>query len=207
MGKVYAVKNGKVPGIYDSWEEAKHQVYGFPSAMFKSFISKDEAMAYMNTGQFLSDSDVDYTSLVNSGERVLFADGSGNYADGRGGYAAISIFGDSFISVNGGALDTTNNKMEIASCIAAIGLVPEWGKAYLFTDSMYCVSAILNMSEYKRMRWAKKGKPIVNAKELQSMDFAMRGKTIIPVWVRGHNGNPMNEECDRLAGIGAANVK
>ncbi len=41
--KYYAVRNGKVPGIYTSWKKAKQQVNGYPDAMFKSFSTREEA--------------------------------------------------------------------------------------------------------------------------------------------------------------------
>jgi hypothetical protein len=32
-GKFYAVKKGKVPGIYTSWDACKSMVHGFPGAI------------------------------------------------------------------------------------------------------------------------------------------------------------------------------
>ena len=34
-GKFYAVKKGKVPGIYTSWDACKSMVHGFPGAVYK----------------------------------------------------------------------------------------------------------------------------------------------------------------------------
>lgn len=48
MGKFYAVKNGRNPGIYNTWEECKLQVEKFPNAIFKSFKTKLEAEAFMD---------------------------------------------------------------------------------------------------------------------------------------------------------------
>ncbi len=41
--KFYVVWAGYSPGIYDSWEECKAQVTGFPDARYKSFSSLEEA--------------------------------------------------------------------------------------------------------------------------------------------------------------------
>lgn len=43
MAKYYAVKKGKNPGIYNTWDECKAQVDGFSGAVYKSFKTKDEA--------------------------------------------------------------------------------------------------------------------------------------------------------------------
>ena len=37
--KYYVVWNGRIPGIYESWNECKSQVDGFENAKYKSFES------------------------------------------------------------------------------------------------------------------------------------------------------------------------
>ena len=46
MSKYYAVKVGRVPGVYDTWDLCKKQVDGFPGAIHKSFKTKDEARQF-----------------------------------------------------------------------------------------------------------------------------------------------------------------
>lgn len=48
--KFYAVKVGSAPGIYLSWAEAEPLVKGFPGAKYKSFPTREEAEAFLNTG-------------------------------------------------------------------------------------------------------------------------------------------------------------
>jgi len=43
----YAVRNGREPGIYRTWEECKAQVDGYAKAQFKGFGSLEEAEAYL----------------------------------------------------------------------------------------------------------------------------------------------------------------
>lgn len=45
--KHYAVKNGRKPGIYSTWDEAKAQVDGFSGAIYKSFKSLEDAKNFM----------------------------------------------------------------------------------------------------------------------------------------------------------------
>lgn len=45
--KVYAVRNGRRPGIYQTWAQCQAQVKGFSGAVFKSFPTLAEAEAYM----------------------------------------------------------------------------------------------------------------------------------------------------------------
>ena len=43
----YAVRVGKKPGIYSTWESCRAQVHGFAGAQFKKFTTEEEAKAYM----------------------------------------------------------------------------------------------------------------------------------------------------------------
>jgi viroplasmin and RNaseH domain-containing protein len=45
--KYYAVKNGKIPGIYESWEECKKMIDGFSNAAYKAFGKKEDAEDFM----------------------------------------------------------------------------------------------------------------------------------------------------------------
>lgn len=44
----YAVKSGKIPGIYRSWSECEVQVKCYPGAVYKGFVTEKEAKAYLN---------------------------------------------------------------------------------------------------------------------------------------------------------------
>lgn len=49
--KYYAVASGKIPGIYDTWDECKEQVYGYKGAKYKSFTSLDAAKNFLKINQ------------------------------------------------------------------------------------------------------------------------------------------------------------
>lgn len=42
--KYYVVWDGHAPGVYDSWEDAKEQIDGYPGARFKSFPTQEDAV-------------------------------------------------------------------------------------------------------------------------------------------------------------------
>lgn len=50
--KYYVVWEGMEPGIYDNWEDCKEQIDRYPGAKYKSFKTKEEAVAaYRGTGE------------------------------------------------------------------------------------------------------------------------------------------------------------
>ena len=65
--KYYAVRKGRVPGIYESWDECKEQTEGFSNAEFKSFLNLNDAKNYMNNLN---------TTNTSSSEAVCYVDGS-----------------------------------------------------------------------------------------------------------------------------------
>lgn len=51
--KYYVIWNGVQPGVYNTWDEAKRQIDGYDGALYKSFISKDEADTAYNENPYL----------------------------------------------------------------------------------------------------------------------------------------------------------
>ena len=49
--KFYAVKKGRVPGIYFTWDECKSMTNGFSGAVFKSFQTRKEAEMFISSGE------------------------------------------------------------------------------------------------------------------------------------------------------------
>lgn len=44
--KYYIVKKGKNPGVYYNWPDCQKQVQGFPGAVYKGFVTQEEAEAW-----------------------------------------------------------------------------------------------------------------------------------------------------------------
>ena len=54
--KFYAVRNGRVPGVYITWADCEKQVKGFGGAIYKAFPTEAEALAFVeDSGLSLSD--------------------------------------------------------------------------------------------------------------------------------------------------------
>lgn len=74
--KYYAVRKGRTPGIYHSWEECKAQVHGFKEAAYKSFPSLKEAEAFMKIKDTALDASGDDGWLQEEGTLTAYVDGS-----------------------------------------------------------------------------------------------------------------------------------
>lgn len=86
--KYYAVKKGKTPGIYCTWEECKAQVEGYSGAVFKGFVTEEEAEQYMGED---STSSIDFQNL-SPGEALAYVDGSYNVETGEYSCGVVFFF-------------------------------------------------------------------------------------------------------------------
>ncbi|KAM3932591.1 ribonuclease H1-like [Leptodactylus fuscus] len=58
----YAVRKGRSPGVYKTWEECKEQVDRFPSARYKKFASEEEAWRFVGNNPEASSSPIESSS-------------------------------------------------------------------------------------------------------------------------------------------------
>jgi ribonuclease HI len=132
---------------------------------------------------------------------TLYTDGACSGNPGPGGWGAILIYGDHQRELNGGETPTTNNRMEMMAVIEGLRALKNPCEVTIFTDSKYVLQG---MTEW-RFNWIKKGwktadnKPVKNADLWQILVELDKTHTLTWQWVKGHNGDPMNERADTLA--------
>lgn len=104
--------------------------------------------------------------------------------------------------------DTTNNRMELMGPISALRALTRPTNVTVYCDSQYVVYGITRwISKWKRNgwqreKWRKSGdggwENVANRDLWEQLDQLNRHHTVTWKWVRGHDGNPGNEEADRL---------
>ena len=102
--KFYAVRIGRVPGVYRTWEQAKQQTEGFSGADFKSFATEEEAASYIEYDDYnehrndnVTNSDIDkQINNIQEGDVIAFVDGSysKNENDEKYSFGVILITND-----------------------------------------------------------------------------------------------------------------
>lgn len=83
----YAVRKGRVPGIYTTWDDAKAQVHGFAGAEYKGFSSPDAAAAYISSDECISQQTTQPAYSCDGA--FAFVDGSFNASTNITGYGGI----------------------------------------------------------------------------------------------------------------------
>ena len=138
----------------------------------------------------------------------IYTDGAakGN-PNGPGGYGAVLRFTDTNgeiheKEISAGYDKTTNNRMELMGAIAALEMLKRPCEIEVFTDSQYITNAFNKkwLEHWKEDGWRNAShKPVKNVELWQRLLKAAKTHTITWTWIKGHNGNELNERCDSLA--------
>lgn len=145
-----------------------------------------------------------------SGKRVtIHTDGACSGNPGPGGWGAVLQYNGHVKDLCGGAAETTNNRMELTAAIEALNALKSPCSVALYTDSQYVKGGITGwMHNWKRNGWRTADKkPVKNVDLWQALDQAIAHHTVEWRWVKGHNGDEMNERADQLANQGMAPFK
>lgn len=139
----------------------------------------------------------------------IWTDGSCLGNPGAGGWGFVATDGTNIAERNGGESNTTNNRMELTAVIRALSAAKNHAELEIHTDSQYVKNGILSwIKTWKRNNWRTADKkPVKNQDLWQQLDDLASAKTIHWFWVRGHNGDEMNERVDLLARSAAEKFK
>lgn len=212
--KYYAVKNGRVPGIYETWNEAKEQVDGFSGAEYKSFSTLKEADEYMSCESALITDDTemqDSESLnqevenkieaLQEDEAIAFVDGSYDVSAEISGFGAILIscggsrelnyksfnkrLGEEFITLRNVAAELEGVKEAVKWAIAS-----NKKKITIYYDYEGIEKWVNGEWRARKRLTSEYVKFMQEKKRLLDIDF---------VKVPAHSGIKLNEEADALA--------
>jgi NAD(P)-dependent dehydrogenase (short-subunit alcohol dehydrogenase family)/ribonuclease HI len=139
-----------------------------------------------------------------SGEsRTVYTDGACSGNPGPGGWAwAVAPRGE--LRASGGESATTNQRMELLAVLSALReLGAQHGPIEVVSDSQYVVKCFTEQwwQGWLRRGWKNKDRqPIANQDLWEPLiDLVRRRGGITFRWVRGHDGDAMNELVDALA--------
>lgn len=226
MKKIYAVRQGRQTGIFNTWADCEAQVKGYASASYKGFPDAGEAMAWLQGGAaqmelFAAPRAVRTTrrnattaagtapaataAAAVPADYVIYTDGSClRNPDGPGGWAAVIMDArqEKLAELHDGNPSTTNNRMELSAAIAALDFVQPGKLVDLYTDSQYLKNAFTKrwLENWKRRGWkTAAGGDVKNQDLWQQLDHLFSTRQVRFHWVKGHVGIEHNERCDELA--------
>lgn len=205
--KYYAVKKGKMPGIYMSWADCQAQVTGFPGAVFKGFMTLEEAGAFMD-GAMISrpetgknkkkETEQNLSSFTSAEtEAVAYVDGSYDASTGSFSYGMVFFHGGEekhfsrkFENSDLATMHNVAGEIEGARAAMAYCLEQHISSVTIYHDYMgiaaWCTGA-----------WkAKQPGTIAYADYYKEVSKKIK---ILFQKVKGHSGDTYNEVADKLA--------
>lgn len=208
--KYYAVRKGRVPGIYESWDACKKQVTGFSSASYKSFVSRKEAEAFMGSGivaskeakepkaaEKMTVQEVESSILPDTDVMTAYVDGSYNVKTKEFSYGMVILFHGEEKCFSGKVdsrdlASMRNVAGEIKGAEAAMRYALGQGVKKLLIYHDYEGIAKWCTGEWKAN---KEG-----TKAYQEFYHSLAGKlTVEFVKVKGHSNDKYNDMADALA--------
>ncbi len=139
---------------------------------------------------------------------TIYTDGAarGN-PEGPGGYGTVL----QYVDPNGklherefsaGYKKTTNNRMELMAVIVGLEALNRPCEVEVISDSKYVTDAFNQhwVDGWLKNNWKNSTKkPVKNIDLWQRLLKAKETHQVIFTWVKGHDGHPENERCDKLA--------
>jgi ribonuclease HI len=216
---------------------AEEQVKGFAGAVFQGFATRAEAEAFLRSGgkriepapelplpglparstagaaPAAARSTPEYSADLAAGKVVVFTDGASTGNPGPGGYGAVLLTagphtGEIMRSeLSAGFRRTTNNRMELLGCIAALQSLKRRSNVVLYSDSRYVVNAVTLgwARRWQANGWLRAPNQSGLRQRAENVDLWEQMLVLLDQhdvefrWVKGHANHAENERCDRLA--------
>lgn len=207
--KYYAVRIGRTPGIYTSWEACKDQIHGYPGAIYKSFLQREEAEAFMAGGQVAAPAihlpspdqeEASFLASLDEGEMVAYVDGSFNAKSKICGFGLVLLSREGRENLSGhreGDFSRHRNVAgEVFAAATAMKLARDRGMKQLTICYDYQGIASWALGDWKANHPLTQNYRRFAAEVSQDLDLYF-------VKVEAHTGNYYNEAADRLAKMGA----
>lgn len=187
--KYYAVKTGLKTGIFNSWEECRANVHGYSGAVYKSFKTREEALAFLEQS---GEAGLDAPDCVK-----IYVDGSYNALTEEFSYGMVVLSGDREEKYSGkfndrelAAMHNVAGEIKGAEAAMQYALDRHLAKIEIYHD--YEGIARWCLGEWKTNREGTRAYK-------DFYDRASKAVKISFVKVAGHSNDKYNDMADELA--------
>lgn len=215
MSKYYAIKNGRVNGIYRDWPTAQVQVNGFKGAVYKSFKTEKEALEYMNGENIKEIKEIKEIKVIKNSnpkfvkpdnvELLIYTDGSSKNKVGGYAFLVIDLATDTIIKEDSGLIPgvCSNQKAELVAIHKALLYIQSlrFKKIMLRTDSNWSIQCFISYiyGWLKNGFYTAKKEPVKHKELIMEIYQLLLIKPIIFEHIYSHEGEIYNEKVDKLA--------
>jgi len=219
--KFYAVRVGRKPGVYLTWDDCKKQTDGYGGAQYKSFPTRAEADDFVagkastakpkrtttrTASTAMTTGPVDITVYTDGGNR-----NTGNVQGGqvkptdKSAWAYQIEWGQQTLTGTSGEWGATNNRMEVMALIQALDRLTQLNqtdaKILVVTDSKYVLNPIQQhwLAGWQKRGWRRASGELVNAELWKVVAAQLQNFPHLDFkWVKGHANTSGNNLVDGL---------
>jgi len=159
--KFYVVWKGRKPGVYNTWDECRAQIFGFTAAVYKSFPTRKEAEdAYKTSSRNYigKGSSEPMASHIQSGQygspvqESICVDGACDTTTGLMEYKGIDLKTGKVLFLQGPYKDGTNNIGEFLAIVHALSYCAKQNlKVPIYSDSHTALVWVMNKKAKTRL--------------------------------------------------------
>lgn len=191
--KYYAIRNGRIPGIYESWPEAQKQIKGFSGAIYKSFPTREEALSFMEVCDPMENINPLAEDTIEA-----YVDGSFNRHQKIYGSGVAFIKNQQVVQTlcRGGNDPRYLESFQIAGEVFAALSAIKWAKQQGY-QTLIIYYDYIGIENWATGMWKSK-KPI-SQDYVRYYQQVSQGITVIFQKVKAHSGVKFNELADQLA--------
>ena len=188
--KYYAVKVGRSPGVYSTWNECKKMVDGFPGAVYKSFTNKEEAEKFVAQKE-------DDKFIIDQNHVEAYVDGSFDKSLAFYSYGCVIKYRNEVYELSGVDNDSVmlcmnNVAGELLGSISAISWAMNKGARSICIYHDY-----EGIAKWANDEWKANKDGTINYKKF--IEMARKKIHIAFEKVPAHSGVEFNERADKLA--------
>lgn len=208
----YGVKEGNMPGVYETWAECEKQVKGYPGAVYKKFSTYEEAYDFTNPNKVektnIKKSEKDNTSKIEKdnivekaeleeNEALSYVDGSFDIDTKTYSYGVVFITKDGKKTYSGREdqeelAEMRNVSGELKAAMVAMEIALEEKK-----DRLYLHFDYTGIEQWALGNWKTNKEGTKSYKEFYD---SIKDKLDVKfIKVKAHSGVEYNEEADKLA--------
>ena len=207
MAKFYAVKVGRQTGLFSTWEACEKAVKGYPNASYKSFKTKEEALAWLGghppKKETIATSHTTLSPQVDPDSLICYVDGSYEGAKKQYSYGLVGLYhGKTYLDSGVGEEESWLGHHNVAGEI--LGAI----KAFALAESLDAKALTLYHDYEGICAWAtgtwRANYPMTKHYQALAQRF-QENRTLTFVKVKAHSGDPLNEKADQLAKMALQN--
>lgn len=186
--KFYAVRVGRTPGVYETWDGCRRQITGFAGALYKGFPTEEEASAFVAG---------DKQEILIETQATAYVDGSYDAATLTFSYGMVFLYDGREMHFSKRFDDKDLVKM---NNVAGEIMGAEAAMQYCLDNG---ITSVTIYYDYEGIaKWCNGGWKAAKPGTIAYADFYKKASERVRIQfvkVKGHSGDKYNELADKLA--------